>query len=234
MAGESRRRPCLTGLQGIAPRATSARAAAPAALADCDFDTALVVYRHVNVEGFIAYRLKLLLDAVVVHRPGAARAHPGDEVIIYSIAWKRLPDIPSCPAPRPACATDQESSSRRRFGPTHTALATALRRVRADRGAVPRRPVGQANPGQAASPATPGPVAHYQRADVLKAFERAVRFGAFSLAAMRRILAATAKPKPILDKLPSCTTTLPPRCARTRSARADQRLSTVTLTRGNR
>ena len=43
--------------------------------------------------------------------------------------------------------------------------------------------------------------AHYQRADVLKALERAVRFGAFSLAAVRRILAATAKPKPLLDEL---------------------------------
>jgi len=31
--------------------------------------------------------------------------------------------------------------------------------------------------------------------------ERAVRFGAFSLAAMRRILAAIAKPKPLLDEL---------------------------------
>ena len=34
-------------------------------------------------------------------------------------------------------------------------------------------------------------VAHYQRDDVRAAFERAVRFGAFSLAAIRRILAAT-------------------------------------------
>ena len=44
-------------------------------------------------------------------------------------------------------------------------------------------------------------VAHYQRDDVLKALERAVHFGAFSLAAIRRILAATAKPKPLLDEL---------------------------------
>jgi hypothetical protein len=44
-------------------------------------------------------------------------------------------------------------------------------------------------------------VAHYPRDDVLKALERAVRFGAFSLAAMRRILAAQARPKPLLDEL---------------------------------
>jgi hypothetical protein len=44
-------------------------------------------------------------------------------------------------------------------------------------------------------------LAHYRRDDVLKALERAVRYGAFSLAAMRRILAATAKPRPLLDEL---------------------------------
>jgi len=44
-------------------------------------------------------------------------------------------------------------------------------------------------------------VAHYQHDDVAAAFERALRFGAFSLAAVRRILAATAKPKPLLDEL---------------------------------
>jgi hypothetical protein len=36
---------------------------------------------------------------------------------------------------------------------------------------------------------------------VLAALERAVRFGAFSLAAMRRILAAQARPRPLLDEL---------------------------------
>jgi hypothetical protein len=44
-------------------------------------------------------------------------------------------------------------------------------------------------------------VAQYPRAEVLAALERAVRFGAFSLAAVRRILAATAKPKPLLQEL---------------------------------
>jgi hypothetical protein len=44
-------------------------------------------------------------------------------------------------------------------------------------------------------------VAHYRRADVLAALERACRFGAFSLAAVQRILTATAQPKPLLDEL---------------------------------
>jgi hypothetical protein len=44
-------------------------------------------------------------------------------------------------------------------------------------------------------------LAQYQRDDVCKALERAIRFGAFSLAAIRRILAAQARPKPLLDEL---------------------------------
>lgn len=44
-------------------------------------------------------------------------------------------------------------------------------------------------------------VAHYQRDDVRAALERAVRFGAFSLAAVRRILAACARPKALLEEL---------------------------------
>jgi hypothetical protein len=47
-------------------------------------------------------------------------------------------------------------------------------------------------------------VAHYHKDDVRAALERALRFGAFSLAAIRRILAATAKPKPPLAELADC------------------------------
>jgi transposase len=41
----------------------------------------------------------------------------------------------------------------------------------------------------------------YRRADVQAALERAVRFGAFSLLALQRILSATARPKPVLEVL---------------------------------
>ena len=44
-------------------------------------------------------------------------------------------------------------------------------------------------------------VAHYAREDVQRALERAVHFGAFSLPAVRRILAATAQPRPLLEEL---------------------------------
>jgi hypothetical protein len=41
----------------------------------------------------------------------------------------------------------------------------------------------------------------YARADVLAALERAVRFGAYSLGAVERILAAQAQPKSVLETL---------------------------------
>ena len=53
-------------------------------------------------------------------------------------------------------------------------------------------------------------IAQYQRDDVRAAFERAVRFGAFSLAAIRRILAATAKPKQWPGELANLHDMLPP------------------------
>ena len=43
--------------------------------------------------------------------------------------------------------------------------------------------------------------AGYSRNDVRAALDRAVRFGAFTLAAVRRILAAHAQPRPLLDEL---------------------------------
>jgi transposase len=41
----------------------------------------------------------------------------------------------------------------------------------------------------------------YRRGDIQAALERAVRFGAFSLSAVQRILSATARPKPVLEVL---------------------------------
>ena len=68
----------------------------------------------------------------------------------------------------------------------------------------------------------------------LAALERAVRFGAFSLAAVRRILAAQARPKPLLDELAELQgDALDPRLREdTDRAPSHQRLSALALTRG--
>jgi transposase len=171
-------------------------------LPTCDFDTAVVVYRHVNVEGFIAYRLNFysvpwsyigqVLPVRVIE----------DEVIIYSISLEEIARHPLAPSPQSNVRRlikshhptddprERELLLRQRFselGPIALQFFDGL---------LHKQTYAKLQAQQLLAL-----VAHYQRADVLKALERAVRFGAFSLAAMRRILAATAKPRPLLDEL---------------------------------
>jgi transposase len=168
----------------------------------CDFDTALVVYRHVNVEGFVAYRLnfysvpwsyigqvlpvRVLDDAVIVYSIG-----------LEEIARHRL-------VPRTQTGVRQLSKShhptddpnqrtlllRQRFGELGPIAVQFLD------GLLAKQIQGKLQAQQLLAL-----VAHYQRDDVLAALERAVRFGAFSLAAMRRILSAQARPRRLLEEL---------------------------------
>jgi len=171
-------------------------------LPTCDFDTAVVVYRHVNVEGFLAYRLNFysapwsyigqVLPVRVIE----------DEVIIYSISLEEIARhrrVPSTqtgvrqlikshhPADDPL---ERELLLRQRFSELGSIA------VQFFDGLLHKQTYAKMQAQQLLAL-----VAHYQRDDVLKALERAVRFGAFSLAAMCRILAAHAKPKPLLDEL---------------------------------
>ncbi len=171
-------------------------------LPTCDFDTALVVYRHVNVEGFVAYRLNFysapwsyigqVLPVRIVE----------DEVIIYSISL-------------------EEIARHRRVSGTQTGVRQWIKSHHptddpGQRTLLLQQRFGELGPiatqfldgllakqiqGKLQAQQLLALAAHYQRDDVLKALERAVRFGAFSLAAVRRILAAQAKPKPLLDEL---------------------------------
>jgi transposase len=59
-------------------------------LPTCDFDTALVVYRHVNVEGFIAYRLNFYSAPWFYIGQVLPVRVLDDEVIIYSIALEEI------------------------------------------------------------------------------------------------------------------------------------------------
>jgi hypothetical protein len=168
----------------------------------CDFDTALVIYRHVNVEGFIAYRLNFYsvpwshIGQVLPVRVS------DDEVIIYSISLEeiarhgRLPSTQSgvrqvIKGHHPANDPGQRTLLlRQRFGELGPVAVQFLD------GLLAKQIQGKLQAQQLLAL-----VAHYQRDDVLAALERAVRFGAFSLVAMRRILAAHARPKPLLDEL---------------------------------
>lgn len=168
----------------------------------CDFDTALMVYRHVNVEGFVAYRLNFysvpwscigqVLPVRVIE----------DEVIVYSIGLEEIA--------RHHCVPSTQSGVRQIIKSHHPADDPNQRTL------LLRQRFGELGPiavqfldgllvkqtqGKLQAQQLLALVAHYQRDDVLAALERAVRFGAFSLAAIRRILAAHARPKRLLDEL---------------------------------
>jgi transposase len=168
----------------------------------CDFDTALVVYRHVTVEGFITHRLNFYsvpwsyIGQVLPVRVTAA------EVIIYSTGLDEIARhelVPgtvtgvrlSLKSHHPAADPGQRALLlRQRFselGPVALQFLDGL--------------LAKQVQGKLQAQQLLALVAHYQRADVRAALERAVRFGAFSLAAVRRILAACARPRPLLEEL---------------------------------
>jgi len=167
-----------------------------------DFDTALVVYRHVNVEGFVAYRLNFYsvpwsyIGQVLPVRVSA------DDVIVYSIGLEEIARHRQLPRTQsggrqiikshhPADDPNQRTLLlQQRFGELGPIAVKFLD------GLLARQIQGKLQAQQLLAL-----VAHYQRDDVLAALERAVRFGAFSLAAIRRILAAQARPKRLLDEL---------------------------------
>jgi hypothetical protein len=171
-------------------------------LPTCDFDTALVVYRHVNVEGYVTYRLNFYsvpwsyIGQVLPVRILA------DEVIIYSIALEEIA--------RHRLVPGTQTSVRQLLKSHHPTDDPGQRTLLLQQRFSELGPIAvqfldgllaKQIQGKLQAQQLLALLAHYQRADVLKALERAVRYGAFSLAAMRRILAATAKPKPLLDEL---------------------------------
>jgi len=171
-------------------------------LPTCDFDTAVVVYRHVNVEGFLAYRLNLYsVPWSYIGQVLPVRVLE-DEVIIYSISLEEIARHPLVSGTQTGVRqlsknhhpTDDPGQRtlllQQRFGELGPIAVQFLD------GLLAKQIQGKLQAQQLLAL-----LAHYQRGDVLKALERAVHFGAFSLAAMRRILAATAKPKPLLDEL---------------------------------
>jgi transposase len=168
----------------------------------CDFDTALVVYRHVNVEGFITYRLNFYsVPWTYIGQVLPVRVLD-DEVIIYALGLeeiarhRRVPSTDSGvrqiikshhPADDPGQRTVLLQQRFSELGPIAVQFLDGL--------------LAKQFQGKLQAQQLLALLAQYPRDDVLKALERAVRFGAFSLAAIRRILAATAKPRPLLDDL---------------------------------
>jgi transposase len=172
------------------------------ALPTCDFDTAQVVYRHVNVEGYVTHRLNLY---------SVPWSHIGQvlpvritesEVVVYSIGLEEIARHPLLPSTKTGVRQQSKSHHpaddpgererllRSRFSELGPVALQFLE------GLLAKQIQGKLQAQQLLAL-----LAQYQRDDVHQALERAVRFGAFSLAAVRRILAACAKPKALLDEL---------------------------------
>lgn len=171
-------------------------------LPTADFDTAVVLYRHVNVEGFVTYRLNLYsvpwsyIGQVLPVRVGES------EVVIYSVGLDEIA--------RHRLVLSTTTGARQELKSHHPSAdpnqrAALLRQRFTELGPVAVQfldgLLAKQIQGKLQAQQLLALVAHYQRDDVRAALERAVRFGAFSLAAVRRILAAHARPKPLLDEL---------------------------------
>jgi transposase len=167
-----------------------------------DYDTALLVYRHVNVEGYIAHRLNFYS----VPWSSIGQVLPvritENEVIIYSIGLEEIA--------RHQLLSGAQTGVRQTSKHHHPAddprqRAALLRQRFHELGPVAVQfldgLLAKQAQGKLQAQQLLALLAHYRRDDWLKALERAVRFGAFSLAAVRRILAAQAQPKPLLDEL---------------------------------
>jgi transposase len=171
-------------------------------LPKCDFDTAQVAYRHVNVEGYITYRLNFYSAPW----PYIGQVLPvrvtESEVIIYSVGLEEI--ARHALLPRAIQGTRQTHKSHRPAAdPAERALLLRQRFSELGPMAVPFLDglLAKQTQGKQQAQQLLALVAQYQKGDVHQALERAVRFGAFSLAAVRRILAASAKPKAFLDEL---------------------------------
>lgn len=166
------------------------------------YEVAPVVYRTVSVEGFIAYRqnqysvpwrhLGQLLPVRITE----------DEVIIYSPQLEevaRHPLLPRSqtgqrserPEHRPAADPQQRQALlRERFAELGPAAVRFLEGL-----------LHAQRYGKDQAQRVLALLGTYARADLVAALERAVRYGAYGLAAVERILAAQARPQGLLAAL---------------------------------
>jgi hypothetical protein len=168
----------------------------------CDFDTALVVYRHVNVEGFVSWRSNFYSVPWTYIGQVLPVRITESEIIIYATGLDEL----ARHALLPGTVSGARQALKSHHPATDPGQRAQLLRQRFEQwgpvavqfldGLLAKQIQGKLQAQQLLAL-----VAQYQRGDVLAALERACRFGAFSLAAVQRILAATAQPKPLLDEL---------------------------------
>jgi transposase len=166
------------------------------------YDVAAVVYRHVSAEGLVAWQGNgYSVPWRWIGRLLAVRI-TAEELIVYGpqlqeVARHRLlgagspgqrsvqPEHQPQPSDRPGRAALEERFAE--LGPLGPRFLAGL--------------VGAQRFGWDQARRVLALLTIYRRADVQAALERAVRYGAFGLASVQRILAASARPKPVLEVL---------------------------------
>jgi transposase len=166
------------------------------------FDASEVVYRTVDAEGFVVYRNNFYATPWrLIGQPVAVRTTE-DELVIHDRAFveaARHRLFPQTMAGQRSLCKDHEPprDSQHRleqltarfaaFGPSGSRFLEGL--------------LACTRYGKSQAERILSLAAAYSRQDVLSALERAVRFGAFSPAAVQRILEAPSQPKTPLDAL---------------------------------
>jgi len=166
------------------------------------YEVAPVLYRTVTVEGFVTYRQNLY--SVPWRHIGQLLAVrvTEDEVIVYGPQLEEVARHPLLP--RPVTGQRSERPEHRPSADPHRRQAV-LRERFAELGPVAVRFLEGLVQAQRYSKEQAHRVlallGTYARADVIAALERAVRYGAYSLVAVERILAAQARPRTVLEVL---------------------------------
>jgi transposase len=166
------------------------------------YDAAEVVYRTVDAEGFVVYRQNFYAAPWRLIGQAVAVRVTEDELVIHDKAFAeaarhrlsprtaagRRSDCPDREPPRDARRRSEQLAGRfAEFGATGARFLEGL--------------LAGNRSGKNQAERILSLAAAYPRPDVLAALERAVRYGAFSLPAVQRILAAQGRPKAPLDVL---------------------------------
>jgi transposase len=166
------------------------------------YDASEVVYRTVDAEGFVVYRQNFYAAPWRLLGQSVAVRITEDELVIHDRAFVEATRHPLFPRP----VTGQRSCRKEHEPPRDAQQRSAqLAAHFAGFGAAGTRflegllAANRFGKSQAERVLTL--VAAYPRADVLAALERAVRYGAFSLVAIGRILAVRGRPRTPLDIL---------------------------------
>jgi transposase len=166
------------------------------------YDTALVVYRVVNVEGFVAYRQNFYSVPWRYRGQALPLRITENEVIRYTSPLEELARHRLFPSHVTGQQSEDKAHRPRDDSAEHLTL---LRERFAELGTLARRFLDgllrDQRYGKSQARKVLALLGSYTRRDVLAALERAVRFGAYSCQAVERILAAQARPKRVLEAL---------------------------------